>query len=66
MPWAEIGLGDKLQVLWDLCEWHMADPERFRGLVNEGGAVDVEIAWVSRTSVSATRQPLPPPCICTC
>jgi hypothetical protein len=28
----------------------MADPERFRGLVNEGGAADVEVGWVSRTT----------------
>lgn len=56
VSWEELGLGDKLQVLWDLCEWHMTDPERFRGLVNEGGAMDVEVGWVSLAQSSLDEE----------
>ncbi|KAI9634429.1 uncharacterized protein MKK02DRAFT_7781, partial [Dioszegia hungarica] len=31
--WAALGLSEKVQVLWDLCEWQMADPARFRALL---------------------------------
>ncbi|ORY23948.1 hypothetical protein BCR39DRAFT_548463 [Naematelia encephala] len=40
--WATLGLGQKVQILWELCEWQLYDPARFRALLpNE----DDEVAW---------------------
>ncbi|CED83174.1 Histone acetyltransferase SAGA/ADA, catalytic subunit PCAF/GCN5 and related proteins [Phaffia rhodozyma] len=42
--WPELGLGDKLRAMHDLCEWQLVDCERFRGLVLNGEP-DEEISW---------------------
>ncbi|RSH88163.1 uncharacterized protein EHS24_000691 [Apiotrichum porosum] len=33
IEWPTLGLSQKVQILWQLCEWQMVDPARFRSLL---------------------------------
>ena len=38
----------KVQILWELCEWQMVDPARFRALLK---GEEEAVAWVSRVCI---------------
>ncbi|KAH8090830.1 hypothetical protein HD553DRAFT_17843 [Filobasidium floriforme] len=40
-PWAELGLGEKVDALYRVCEWQWANPQRFRALLGD----DEPTAW---------------------
>ncbi|EIW72895.1 hypothetical protein TREMEDRAFT_59057 [Tremella mesenterica DSM 1558] len=42
VEWATLGLSQKVQIFWELCEWQMADPARFRGLLK---SEDDAVTW---------------------
>lgn len=33
VAWESLGLDQKVQILWQLCEWQLDDPARFRSLL---------------------------------
>lgn len=33
MAWETLGLDQKVQILWQLCEWQLSEPARFRSLL---------------------------------
>lgn len=33
VSWETLGLDQKVQILWQLCEWQLSDPARFRSLL---------------------------------
>jgi len=33
VEWAALGLDQKVQILWQLCEWQLVEPARFRSLL---------------------------------
>lgn len=41
--WQTLGLGQKVQILWQLCEWQMDEPARFRSLLK---TEDEAPSWV--------------------
>jgi hypothetical protein len=43
VEWATLGLSAKVQVLWELCEWQLEDPARFRALLK---SEDDAASWV--------------------
>lgn len=46
VPWGALGLDQKVQIIWQLCEWQLDDPARFRSLLpSEADAA----SWVSST-----------------
>lgn len=72
VDWATLGLGQKVQIFWELCEWQLADPARFRGLLkNEDEATSWRIDPIGWDKVGNTYylfddnrlwvQRLPPP-----
>ena len=34
-PWGELGLGDKVEALYQVCEWQWSNPQKFRALIND-------------------------------
>ncbi|KAK8865602.1 hypothetical protein IAR55_000746 [Kwoniella newhampshirensis] len=42
VEWATLGLGQKVGILHDLCEWQLEDPARFRGLLK---SEDDAVSW---------------------
>jgi hypothetical protein len=50
-PWAELGLGEKVDALYRVCEWQWANPQRFRALLGD----DEPTAWVSRVLARERR-----------
>lgn len=50
-PWAELGLGEKVDALYRVCEWQWANPQRFRALLGD----DEPTAWVSRVLTMERR-----------
>ena len=51
VQWAQLGLGMKIGILWQLCEWQMEDPARFRGLLK---SEEDAASWVRPSSTSLT------------
>lgn len=41
--WSELGLGQKVDALYRVCEWQWSNPQKFRALLND----DEPTAWVS-------------------
>lgn len=44
VEWATLGLSQKVGILWQLCEWQLVDPARFRSLLK---SEDDAASWVS-------------------
>ncbi|KAL7423616.1 hypothetical protein Q5752_001197 [Cryptotrichosporon argae] len=42
VEWATLGLGQKVGIIHDLCEWQLADPARFRSLLK---SEDDAVSW---------------------
>lgn len=49
VEWATLGLGRKVQILWELCEWQMQDPARFRGLLKSEDDAAQWVSWIACT-----------------
>lgn len=46
IAWQSLDLGQKVQIIWQLCEWQLDDPSRFRSLLSsESDAA----SWVRST-----------------
>lgn len=43
VEWAALGLSAKVGILWQLCEWQLVDPARFRSLLK---SEDEASSWV--------------------
>jgi hypothetical protein len=50
VEWAQLGLGNKVGILWQLCEWQMEDPAKFRGLLK---SEEDAASWVCRLRSNA-------------
>lgn len=46
IEWPTLGLSQKVQILWQLCEWQMVDPARFRSLLK---TEEEATSWVCAT-----------------